>query len=55
MNRKIKKLLVLIIAMFIAVITFQSCGALLSLTTDPSFQEGFRQGWNTTAPEEYHY
>ena len=32
-----------------------SCGSVSKLVNDPYFQEGFRQGWNSTAPEEYRY
>lgn len=34
---------------------FTSCGSMARLANDPDFQEGFRQGWNMTAPEEYRY
>ncbi len=32
-----------------------SCGSVSALIRDPDFQEGFRAGWNATAPEEYRY
>lgn len=37
---------------FIATILLQSCG---SLADNPYYQEGYRQGWNMTAPSEYRY
>lgn len=51
MKKKILKIVVTIaIAMFLMQ-SMQSC----ALLQDESFRDGFRQGWNTTAPEEYRY
>ena len=36
----------------IAIVTF----IVIALgSADPAFQEGFREGWNSTAPPEYRY
>ncbi|MCH5216658.1 MAG: hypothetical protein J1F10_06925 [Muribaculaceae bacterium] len=51
MKRKFKLLLLAIVA----TIAMTSCGSLSSMVSSPDFQEGFRQGWNTTAPEQYRY
>lgn len=48
---KKKRLLVLAVISIIAMSIMTSCAIL----DDPDFQEGFRQGWNTTAPPEYRY
>lgn len=50
---KMKKKRLLIIAL-ISIFTMSimtSC----AIMDDPDFQEGFRQGWNSTAPAEYRY
>ena len=47
-----KKLQKIILAIIMAGTLFMSSCAMWS---DPDFQEGFRQGWNSTAPEEYRY
>ncbi|MBQ5606386.1 MAG: hypothetical protein IIU87_04160 [Prevotella sp.] len=50
--KRINKTYAIIIIAFVTTLLLQSCGALMS---DPSFQEGYRQGWNSTAPSEYRY
>ena len=51
MKKNICRFFVVIVATGLLSIALQSC----ALLSDPYFQEGFRQGWNTTAPEEYRY
>jgi len=51
MKKNIKSLL----AALFAALFLSSCGSVQSLLRDPDFHEGFRQGWNSTAPEEYRY
>ena len=29
--------------------------AVFAMASSKDFEEGFREGWNATAPEEYHY
>ena len=45
------KKVALLLALLVISIGFQSC----AMMNDPDFQEGFRRGWNATAPEEYRY
>ena len=47
-----KKVLLIIAAVSLFAMTVLSSCATLA---DPAFQEGFRQGWNSTAPPEYRY
>lgn len=49
-----RRALFLLIVFLIAILS-TSCGSISSLVKDPNFQEGFREGWNSTAPEEYRY
>lgn len=53
--KKLKKRAILIAAIIFAAVTMQACGSVSQLMQDPDFQEGFRQGWNLTAPEQYRY
>lgn len=55
MNIKISKpaRIVILLALLAAFMT--SCGSISTLVKDPDFQQGFRAGWNSTAPEEYRY
>ena len=50
----VKIVTVISIAIF-AMTMLSSCGSLSALFSDPNFKEGFRQGWNSTAPQEYRY
>lgn len=50
-----KRILKLLFLAIMATLFMTSCGSISSLVSSPEFQEGFRQGWNTTAPEEYRY
>lgn len=45
--KKIKKIVLIAVTMIVLAFTFNSCS--------PEFNEGFRQGWNMTAPEEWRY
>ena len=38
----------------LVLVLIASCGS-LSGSSVRDFQDGFRQGWNATAPEEYRY
>lgn len=51
---KNKLRLVLVLIAIIGSYALTSCGS-LSGSSVRDFQEGFRQGWNATAPEEYRY
>lgn len=46
-NTKIVKKLFVVALLLASLFAAQSCS--------PEFAEGFRQGWNTTAPSQYHY
>ena len=50
-KKKILAPILTFILVLIGVSMVSSCGVL----RDPSFREGFRQGWNQTAPEQYRY
>ena len=54
MNIQIQKYLIFFLVA-IATCAFTSCGSLSQTVKDPYFQEGFRRGWNATAPDEYQY
>ena len=51
---KNKLRLVLVLIAIIGSYALTSCGS-LSGSSVRDFQDGFRQGWNATAPEEYRY
>ena len=51
---KNKLRLVLVLIAIIGSYALTSCGS-LSGSSSRDFQEGFRQGWNMTAPAEYRY
>lgn len=51
---KNKLRLVLVLIAIIGSYVLTSCGS-LSGSSVRDFQDGFRQGWNATAPEEYRY
>ena len=55
MERMISRLIVLLLVFVFTVFTLQSCSTVSTLSQDPDFHEGFRRGWNSTAPKEYHY
>ena len=46
-----KRRIIIAIALTMLMQLFVACEVL----ADPAFHEGFRQGWNSTTPEEYHY
>lgn len=48
---KRKRLLILAIVTIITMSFMTSCAVM----NDPDFQEGFRQGWNSTCPSGYEY
>ncbi|MBQ2188145.1 MAG: hypothetical protein II401_06260 [Bacteroidales bacterium] len=48
---KKKRLIIMVIVSIITMSIMTSC----AIMDDPDFQEGFRQGWNSTAPAEYRY
>ena len=48
---KSKKLIAIMVGLLLAMNLLSSC----EIMSDPYFQEGFRQGWNSTAPEQYRY
>ncbi len=39
----------------IAIIVVSGCFSSCALLSDPGFYEGFREGWNMTAPPEYRF
>lgn len=47
MKKNIKRLFKIVIAAALAMTFLTSC--------EEGFSEGFRQGWNSTAPPEYRY
>ena len=49
-KKSIKQMIFLVLSLLTAVSMFMSCDPM-----DPDFQEGFRYGWNQTAPDEYKY
>lgn len=55
MKKNIMRVIIALLTTIVVMITFQSCTSMQSLTNDPYFREGFRQGWNATASEEYRY
>ncbi len=55
MKKNIARAIIAVLITVVVMMTFQSCSSIQSLTNDPYFREGFRQGWNSTAPEEYRY
>ncbi len=55
MKRNICRVIIAISVSVFVMTTLQSCGSLGSLFQSDDFQEGFRRGWNSTAPAEYHY
>ena len=46
-----KNLLIVIVTTVLMAFAISSCAML----SDPSFQDGFRQGWNSTCPPGYEY
>ncbi len=52
-KNKIRRIILIAIAI-IGSNVLTSCGS-LSGSSVRDFQDGFRQGWNATAPEEYRY
>lgn len=51
-KEKMKKgLLIAIVTTVLMTFAMSSCATL----SDPSFHEGFRQGWNSTCPSGYEY
>lgn len=49
--RKHFKTIAILFAVILGVSFLSSCETL----NDPAFYEGFREGWNTTAPPQYRY
>ena len=46
-----KTLLIVVVTTVLTAFAMSSCATL----SDPSFHEGFRQGWNSTCPAGYEY
>lgn len=46
-----KRRLAIVFGILFGVQLLTSCAIL----SDPSFHQGFREGWNATAPEQYRY
>ncbi len=55
MKKRVMKFVIAVSIALFAMTSLQSCGSLSALFSDPDFQEGFRQGWNATAPPQYRY
>ncbi len=55
MKRFFLRTITTLFIMVFVMIALQSCTSVSALIQDDSFREGFRQGWNVTAPPEYHY
>ena len=55
MKRTIFRVIGLVIATLTLMITAQSCSSLFYMMQDENFREGFRQGWNMTAPVDWRY
>lgn len=55
MNVKISELTRKAVLLILLAAFMTSCGSISTLMKDPEFQQGFRAGWNSTAPEEYRY
>lgn len=49
--KKLKRTIILLIIGLSIAMGLQSC----AMMADPDFQEGFRQGWNSTAPPSMRY
>ncbi len=47
--------IVCFLLVIVGTLCLTSCASLNQLSQDPDFREGFRRGWNSTAPEEYRY
>ena len=46
-----KKRIIILLGILLFTQFLTSCAML----NDPAFYEGFREGWNSTAPEQYRY
>ncbi len=55
MKKKISRIVTAVLMALTIMITVQSCSSMAALMQDEDFREGFRQGWNSTAPAEWRY
>lgn len=55
MAQKIKIFIIQMITIVMFTSIALACAGAGDVVSSKEFQEGFREGWNSTAPEEYRY